>query len=88
MKLRLGLLNRDLAFRCNLSDTSVSRIINQWIPNIASCLKGLIIWPENDITYSNIPESFKPNYKKVVEIKLTAPDGVIDAKYLMVFLCL
>ena len=66
MKLRLGLLNRDLAFRFNLSDTSVSRIINQWIPNIANCLKGLIIWPENDITYSNIPESFKPNYKKVV----------------------
>ena len=58
MKLRLGLLNRDLAFRFNMSDTSVSRIINQWIPNIANCLKGLIIWPENDITYSNIPESF------------------------------
>jgi hypothetical protein len=66
MKLRLGLLNRDLAFRFNLSDTSVSRIINQWIPNIANCLKGLIIWPANDITYSNIPESLKPNYKKVV----------------------
>jgi hypothetical protein len=66
MKLRLGLLNRDLAFQFNLSDTSVSRIINQWIPNIANCLKGLIIRPENDITYSNIPESFKPNYKKVV----------------------
>jgi hypothetical protein len=43
MKLRLGLLNRDLAFRFNLSDTSVSRIINQWIPNIANCLKGLIM---------------------------------------------
>ena len=66
MKLRLGLLNRDLAFRFSLSDTSVSRIIHQWIPNIANCLKGLIIWPENDITYSNIPESLKPNYKKVV----------------------
>jgi hypothetical protein len=66
MKLRLGLLNRDLAFRFNLSDTSVPRIINQWIPNIANCLKGLIVWPENDITYSNIPESLKPNYKKVV----------------------
>ena len=51
MKLRLGLLNRDLTFRFNLSDTSVSRIINQWIPNIANCLKGLIIWPENDITH-------------------------------------
>jgi hypothetical protein len=50
----------------NLSDTSVSRIINQWIPNIANCLKGLLIWPKIDITYSNIPESFKPNYKKVV----------------------
>jgi hypothetical protein len=46
MKLRLGLLNRDLAFRFNLSDTSVSRIINQWIPNIAKhkALHILILW--------------------------------------------
>ena len=68
MKLRLGLLNRDLAFQFNLSDTSVSRIIYQWTSNIANCLKGLSIWQENDITNSNIPESFKPNYKKVVSM--------------------
>lgn len=66
MKIRLGLLNKDLAFRFNVSETTVSRILNHWIPELAKCLKCLIIWPDNDVTQSNLPESFKPHYRKVV----------------------
>jgi hypothetical protein len=38
-------------------------------PNEASLIPVIedLAWtPKIDITYSNIPESFKPNYKKVV----------------------
>ena len=66
MKLRLGLLNKDLAFRFNISETTVSRILHQWIPQLATCLKCLIVRPEKDVTRSNVPESFKPHYAKVV----------------------
>ena len=66
MKIRLGCLNKDLAFRFSVSEATVSRILHQWIPKVASSLKCLIIWPENDVTRSQVPESFKPTYKKVV----------------------
>ena len=66
MKIRLGLLNRDLAFRFDVSETCVSRIINTWIPHVSKCLQCLVVWPTNDVTLTNLPESFKANYRKVV----------------------
>ena len=68
MKIRLGLLNTDLSFRFGISQTSISRILKHVIPKLSRCLKALLIWPTNDISYSNIPGSFKPEYKKVVSI--------------------
>lgn len=51
MKIRLGLLNTDLSFRFGISQTSISRILKHVIPKLSRCLKALLIWPTNDISY-------------------------------------
>jgi hypothetical protein len=68
VKIRLGLLNRDISYRFGITETSTSRILNVWIPVISKCLKPLIHWPERDVARSNVPLSFKPDYNKCVSI--------------------
>ena len=66
-KIRLGLLMEDLG-QISLSQASVSRIWNTWVPLIANSLNPLIVWPERDVVRANTPSSFKPTYGKVVSI--------------------
>ena len=67
-KIRLGLLMEDLGHRFQISQASVSRIWNTWVPLIANSLNPLIVWPERDVVRANIPSSFKPTYGKVMSI--------------------
>ena len=46
MKLRLGLLNKDLALRFQVPDSTVSKIVRSWLPALAKHMKNLIIWPD------------------------------------------
>ena len=46
MCIRQGLAQEDLAFRFDVEQSSVSRILNRWIPLLSYHLKGLIKWPE------------------------------------------
>ena len=46
MKIRQNLTQDDLACRFCIDQSSVSRIINRWIPMLASVLAGLIVWPQ------------------------------------------
>ena len=66
-KIRLGLLMEDLGHRFQISQASVSRIWNTWVPLIVNSLNPLIVWPERDVR-ANTPSSFKPTYGKVVSI--------------------
>ena len=67
-KIRLGLLMEDLGHRFQISQASVSRIWNTWVPLIANSLNPLIVWPERDVVRANTPSFFKPTYGKVVSI--------------------
>ena len=49
MKLKLGLFNRDIAYRFKVSDGCISKIFRSWLPVLAGQLKNLIIWPEKSI---------------------------------------
>lgn len=55
MNLRLGLLEQDLADRFGVSQTTVSRIINQWLPLLAFKMKKLIRMPKADKVIIPLP---------------------------------
>ena len=44
MKLKLGLMNRDLVIRFNLNETKVSKVFQKWIRLLSVLLKNLIAW--------------------------------------------
>ncbi|XP_057297635.1 uncharacterized protein LOC130628667 [Hydractinia symbiolongicarpus] len=63
MKLKLGLLNKDLAYRFGLSETVASRIYRRWIPIISKETCHLIIWPDREAWRRHLSNSFKKNFQ-------------------------
>jgi hypothetical protein len=63
MKVRLGLTNRDLAYRFGLPFSTVSKILRDWIPMLSSIVKPLIMWPSKDAVRANMPKCFKPKFR-------------------------
>ena len=48
MKLKLGLMNRDLAIRFNLNEAKASKIFRKWIKPLSVLLKNLIMWSDRE----------------------------------------
>ncbi|XP_056465381.1 uncharacterized protein LOC130404589 isoform X1 [Gadus chalcogrammus] len=63
MKVRLGLTNRDLAYRFGLPFSTVSKILRDWIPMLSSIVKPLIMWHSKDAVRANMPKCFKPKFR-------------------------
>ncbi|KAJ8273752.1 hypothetical protein GJAV_G00105130 [Gymnothorax javanicus] len=64
MKLRLGLSNRDKAYRFRVSESTVSNILRSWQPAIAKMLKSIIKWPTKGAVLKNMPKSFRRRFKR------------------------
>ena len=62
MKLRLNLANYDLGFRFCIHESTVSRIIINWIQMLDVSLSPLIIWPDKSEVQKTMPWCFRPNY--------------------------
>ena len=62
MRLRLGLLFEDLAYRFNIAKSTASSIFTSWINVMAVHLKFLIKWPPQEIIQSNMSQVFKETY--------------------------
>ena len=62
MRLRLGLLFEDLAYRFDIAKSTASSIFSEWINVMAVQLKFLIKWPPREIIQSNMPQPFKQTY--------------------------
>ena len=62
MRLRLGLLNGDLANRFKVSSSLVSSIFTTWIKLMSLELKWLINWPQRHIIRRNLPSMFRKYY--------------------------
>ena len=69
MKLRMNLPLFDLAFRFNVSESTVSRIFNRLVVLFDKRLSPLIFWPTREALIQTIPFCFRRNYGlKVVGI--------------------
>ena len=65
MRLRLGLLNQDLADRFQISEASCSNIFSTWIRFLSKILgDALIVWLPKESIVSNLPALFKAGHKK------------------------
>ena len=62
IRLRLGLLEQDLADRFGISTSSVSRIFTTWINFLYLRLKDLLLWPPKEIIDAYMPQVFKSLY--------------------------
>lgn len=65
MRLRVGLLVPDLAFRFNVCTGLVSSVFTTWIKLMRKELSWLIIWPTRQDTRKSLPECFKKWFPKV-----------------------
>ena len=62
VRLRLGLFERDLAYRFGVSVSTVSRICITWINFLYLKLKELPLWPKRESVLSCMPACFKQLY--------------------------
>ena len=65
MKLRLDLLQTDLAYRSDVSPGKVSQIFVTWIKLLSKQLGVLIIWHSKSQVRKTIPQCFTKLYPKV-----------------------
>ena len=67
MKLRLGLKNKDLAYRFDITFGTVSRIFRTWIKALSKLMSEIIIiWPEKPALRQHLPKCFRKCYRKCV----------------------
>lgn len=62
VRLRLGLFEKDLADRFNVSISTVSRICRTWITFLYMRFKELPLWASQDLVQSYMPKCFKDLY--------------------------
>ena len=62
VRLRLGLMEQDIAYRFNISQSTVSRIIITWINFMHLQLKELPLWPKKEVVTFYMPQTFKEQY--------------------------
>ena len=68
MKLHLNLGDQDLAYRFQVTQSTVSRYFNRWINVLYTCLSCLITWPERDELMKTMPMEFRKHFRKCVVI--------------------
>ncbi|XP_065671652.1 uncharacterized protein LOC136089529 [Hydra vulgaris] len=68
MKLRLNLLEQDIAYRFGISKPTVSRIFEKWLLVMARRLSFLIKWPERDILRRTMLTCFREFFPKCIVI--------------------
>lgn len=59
MRLRLGLLVKDLEFRFKISASAVSKIFNSWVLFMCECMQSLVVLPELDVLQARVPKCFE-----------------------------
>ena len=61
-RLRLGLLEQDLAYRFQISQSTVSRICVTWINLLFVKFKEIPLWPTRDGVDTHMPQCFREDY--------------------------
>ena len=60
--LQLGLLEKDLAYRCGVSQLTVSRILITWINILYLQFQNIPLWPTRAMVNTDMPDCFKTLY--------------------------
>eukprot|EP00795_Rhopilema_esculentum_P010001 gene10001-18627_t len=79
MKLKLGLMNEDIAYRIGCTNTMISTNFRTWLPGLSSSLKNLIVWPSKIEIKENLPQSFRVNIETVYVERVLS--GYMTPKY-------
>jgi hypothetical protein len=81
-RLRVGLLERDLAFRFNISVPTVSDIIITWSNYMYIMLGSLPVWTSREVIKLHLPEAFRGRFENVrciidcTEVKCEKPQDL------------
>ena len=59
MRLRLGLLVKDLEYRFKISASAVSKIFTSWVLFMCECMQSLVVLPKLDVLQSSVPKCFE-----------------------------
>ena len=62
IRLRLGLLEKDLAYRFGISQSTVSRILITWINFLYLQFQCIPLWPSKEVILADMPQNFKRLY--------------------------
>ena len=81
VRLRLGLVEQDLAYRFGVSQSTVSRITCTWINFLYVKLKELPLWPPKELVKANMPKEFKASYP-TTRVILDATEIYIEQPHL------
>ena len=82
VRIRLGILERDLSDRFGVSQSTVSRILTSCIRLLREELEPLVCWPTKEQIVGHMPPTFKAKYPDVVvfidctEIKMETPSAL------------
>ena len=78
-KLRLNLGLQDLAYRCDISVSTVSRIVQKWIVALDVRLTPVcIVWPEREDLQKTMPLCFRQSFGRKVAIVIDCFEVFID----------
>ena len=65
VKLRQNVLLTDLAYRLNVTESTVSRFFHKWLNVMYINLKQLVIWPDKETLQYNLPCVFQGRFRQV-----------------------
>ena len=68
VKLRLNCPVQDLAYRLNVSCSTISRIFLKWMTAMDKCLHTLILWPDREALWKTMPECFRASFGTKVAV--------------------
>ncbi|KAM7286056.1 uncharacterized protein ISCGN_032941 [Ixodes scapularis] len=80
-KLRLGLFEKDLANRFNISQSTVSRIFSTWVNFLFLRLCELRLWQSRELINRRMPEEFKRCYGCISDKELVKKSGFLDLPF-------
>ena len=81
VRFRLGLLQQDLAYRFNISQSTVSRITCTWIHFLYLKLKEIPMWPSREIVRASMPKKFKEQ-NPTIRVIIDATEIYIEQPHL------